>query len=245
MTIETFPTPISDPTLQEGDTFETADGKTYIWNGFAWEHECAGGGTVDDSDHPVYYGLTPPDDAETGSLFTHENTLKQYVLQDDGSWVETTSCGGGGDTDLTAILNTINPFVEYHPSSETDEDIRIYYISGSQYSIKPSTNYNVIGTYQQRVEVDPQGDGSWGDVFNDFTSGEIDAMSLSKGSSGSTTYLFGKPSVHGGDINDSSTWASPTYPNLKVRYWSKNTVNDRTVTVYTSEISPWVPNHIV
>ena len=68
-------------------------------------------------------------------------------------------------------------------------------------------------------------------------------MSLSKGSSGSTTYLFGKPSVHGGNVSDPSTWASPTYPNLKVRYWATNTVNDRTVTVYTDEISPWVPNH--
>ena len=233
--------------IQEGDLWVDINGNhLYVYYNGVWSEvtTCSVGGGGGGADQMVFIGEKPPSKAPTGSIFTDEETLKQFVKQENGTWVEITGCGGGGDTDLTAILKTINPFVEYAPSSETDEDIRVYYVSGSQYNIRVSTSYNVIGTYQQRVEVDPQGNGNWGDVFNDFTSGEIDAMSLSKGSSGSTTYLFGKPSVHGGNVSDPSTWASPTYPNLKVRYWATNTVNDRTVTVYTDEISPWVPNHI-
>ena len=233
--------------IQEGDLWVDINGNhLYVYYNGVWSEvtTCSVGGGGGGADQMVFIGEKPPSKAPTGSIFTDEETLKQFVKQENGTWVEITGCGGGGDTDLTAILKTINPFVEYAPSSETDEDIRVYYVSGSQYNIRVSASYNVIGTYQQRVEVDPQGNGNWGDVFNDFTSGEIDAMSLSKGSSGSTTYLFGKPSVHGGNVSDPSTWASPTYPNLKVRYWATNTVNDRTVTVYTDEISPWVPNHI-
>jgi hypothetical protein len=237
-----------DRPIQEGDLWVDINGNhLYVYYNGVWSEvtTCSVGGGGGGADQMVFIGDKPPSKAPTGSIFTDEETLKQFVKQENGTWVEITGCGGGGgDTDLTAILNTINPFVEYAPSSETDEDIRVYYVSGSQYNIRVSTSYNVIGTYQQRVEVDPQGNGNWGDVFNDFTSGQIDAMSLSKGSSGSTTYLFGKPSVHGGNVTDPSTWASPTYPNLKVRYWATNTVNDRTVTVYTDEISPWTPNHI-
>lgn len=47
MAIETFPTPITDG-IQIGDPFETSDGRTYIWNGFAWELECSGGGAGGD-----------------------------------------------------------------------------------------------------------------------------------------------------------------------------------------------------
>ena len=203
---------------------------------------CHGGGSGGSGEQMVYYGLQPPADAETGSFFTQEDTLKVYVLQDDGTWVETTSCSGGGDTDLTAVLNTINPFVTYEPSNITGDDIKIYYYSSNTYTIRPTTSYNVIGTYRQHAEIDENGDGNWVDIDN-INSTQLNSYSLSKGSSGGNNYLIGTPQIHGGTASDPTSWANPNFPNILIRYWTENVVNDRSVKVYTGEISPYVQTH--
>ena len=44
----------------------------------------------------VFYGTKPPDEAPDGAIFTDEDSLKQFIHQGDGVWVEQTSCTGGG-----------------------------------------------------------------------------------------------------------------------------------------------------
>lgn len=45
----------------------------------------------------VYYGVEPPDVAAEGALFTDEDSLKQFVHQGDGVWVEVTHWTGDGE----------------------------------------------------------------------------------------------------------------------------------------------------
>ena len=192
---------------------------------------------------PDAYGNINGELPEKGDLWIHEETMNLYVYDGD-QWVQThDSCdGGGGGADLQPILDTINPFVNYEPSNITGDDIRIYYSSGSYYNIRPNTTYNVIGTYQQTAEIDVNGDGNWEDIAN-INSNNLRTYSLTKGSSGGNNYLIGAPTEHGGDASDPSTWPNPSYPNILIRYWTENIVNDRSVKVYTDEISPYIPTH--
>ena len=45
----------------------------------------------------VFYGVKPPDEAPVGAIFTDENTIKSFVHQGEGVWVEHTSCVGDGE----------------------------------------------------------------------------------------------------------------------------------------------------
>lgn len=45
----------------------------------------------------VFYGVKPPDKAPEGAIFTHEDSLKQFMHIGDGVWVEQSSCSGGGE----------------------------------------------------------------------------------------------------------------------------------------------------
>ena len=44
----------------------------------------------------VFYGEKPPEKAPDGALFTQEDSLKQFVHQPDGEWVDLSNCGGSG-----------------------------------------------------------------------------------------------------------------------------------------------------
>lgn len=46
----------------------------------------------------VFYGEKPPEKAPEGALFTQEDSLKQFVHQPDGEWVDLSNCGGVAQT---------------------------------------------------------------------------------------------------------------------------------------------------
>ena len=55
------------------------------------------GATGNVPEQMVFYGAAPPDAAPKGAIFTDENTLKVYVHQGDGVWIEHTTCVGSGE----------------------------------------------------------------------------------------------------------------------------------------------------
>ena len=45
----------------------------------------------------VFYGVKPPDETPVGAIFTDENSIKSFVHQGEGVWIEHTPCVGDGD----------------------------------------------------------------------------------------------------------------------------------------------------
>lgn len=188
----------------------------------------------------VFYGVKPPDEAPVGAIFTDENTIKSFVHQGEGVWIEHTPCVGDGEDGG----NPNGAYINFNPSSETDEEVRVYVIPhASQYGIAVSTVYNNTGLYTERWEIDPEGDGNWGDARNDFTSDQRNDFSIGSGTSGWSTYIMGLPGNHGGNGNDPSTWPNPKWPNLKVRCKCFNDVDHDELTVYSEAVSPYLENH--
>ena len=178
---------------------------------------------VDDAyDQPlemVYYGLEPPEEAPTGALFTDEDTLKQFVCQEDGVWVEISSCTGGEEVGsieepwirIDEVRNTRN----YSSLSLGGDD---YVAKVLIYDYHYNDQYKSDLTYEW--EWDEIGDGNWVSYDPDA---DPNANTTWLDSSGYIYYLW---SPEGGSGYPPMDPAHP-HPCAKLRVRMTNTWSDQ------------------
>ena len=178
---------------------------------------------VDDAyDQPlemVYYGLEPPDEAPTGALFTDENTLKQFVCQEDGVWVEISSCTGGeevGSIEEPWIhIDEVRVLRQYSGLSLGSDD---YVAKVLIYDYHYNDQYKSDLTYEW--EWDEIGDGNWVSYDPDA---DPNANTTWLDSSGYIYYLW---SPEGGSGYPPMDPAHP-HPCAKLRVRMTNTWSDQ------------------
>lgn len=108
----------------------------------------------------VFYGVRPPDTAPEGALFTDEDSVKQFVHQGDGVWVEVSHWTGDGeasDKETPWIrIDDIRNLRQYSGASNSDNDyVAKFLIYDYHY------NDHYPSTITKEWEWDENGDGNW------------------------------------------------------------------------------------
>ena len=171
----------------------------------------------------VHYGNEPPCHAPKGAIFTHEDTLKQFVHQGNCVWVEQTSCGAGGGSineKLTAVK-----FTAYQ--------VRKYF-DGILTEVFWETQVGIHFEDETTVEVDMNNNGTWEDVhqMNQTTLDNYGILEVFTPESGAVNFVF--------DEGSNPLGPYPVQPNfacaqLRVTVKNKNLKDPEDFTIMSSE----------
>lgn len=217
----------SNPT-ENPNWVNPATGQEYQWNPIieAWDLVVA---SSEAAPQMVFYGVKPPDEAPVGAIFTDENTIKSFVHQGDGVWVEHTSCVGDGDgvpsTGLTGVKFTgyrVRSYVAHLGAPTILSEI--YW----------ETQTGIHFEDEIVVEVDMDNDGNWQDVhqMDDATKSAYDILNVFSPASGAVQFVYDWNNTHDGPWNP-----HPNFPcaQLRVTITNKNLENANDFTTETSE----------
>jgi len=107
----------------------------------------------------VYYGKTPPNTAPEGAIFTDEDSLKQFIHQGGGVWVEVTHWNGDGEVqeeEPWIHIDEVRVLRQYSGASLGSDN---YVAKILMYEVHYNDHYASDIGYEW--EIDENGDGNW------------------------------------------------------------------------------------